>query len=195
MTMRSCPSPPRCCSRRVIHAHVKKNDTVVVLSGKDKGKRGKVLGVGRSGTRSGGCVNVVHRQPSPPRASRKAASSRRRADRPEQRHARVPKCDKPTRISIKVDTEAGARGSASTATSSSPTDQIPVGRNPRNGGIPSGQADCGTERLRPRPGPKQEKSAKARWLRAAAVADLKLKARFHSEIAPALRQVQIFQPM
>lgn len=91
--------------------HVKKNDTVVVLSGKDKDKRGKVLGVEpkRNKVLVDG-VNVVHRhtKPRPPRFPQGGIIEKTMPIDLSNVMLVCPKCDKPTRISIKVDT-AGRR--------------------------------------------------------------------------------------
>ena len=60
--------------------NIKKNDTVVVLSGKDKGKQGKVLSVDPEARKVVvEKVNVASRHTeAPPVRARRAASSRRR---------------------------------------------------------------------------------------------------------------------
>ena len=84
---------------------IKKDDLVVVLSGKDKGKQGKVLTVLPSESKvivEG--VNVVtkHKKPPPARLTR-AASSRKRPPIYACKVQRVcPKCNKPTRPAHKL---------------------------------------------------------------------------------------------
>lgn len=80
--------------------HVKKNDTVVVLSGKDKGKKGKIIHVDPKKTRV--IVEGVNFQTK----HKKARSQQKQAGRFEQEgsiHASnvllfCDKCDKPTRV-------------------------------------------------------------------------------------------------
>lgn len=88
--------------------HVKKNDTVVVLSGKDKDKRGKVLGVEpkRNKVLVDG-VNVVrrHTKPRPPRFPQGGIIEKTMPIDLSNVMLVCPKCDKPTRIASKVNAE------------------------------------------------------------------------------------------
>ncbi len=88
--------------------HVKKNDTVVILSGKDKEKRGKVLGVEpkRNKVLVDG-VNVVrrHTKPRPPRFPQGGIIEKTMPIDLSNVMLVCPKCDKPTRIASKVDAE------------------------------------------------------------------------------------------
>jgi large subunit ribosomal protein L24 len=85
--------------------HVRKNDTVLVLSGKDAGKRGKVLEVDRGqGKVLVEGVNVVrrHLKPRPPRFPQ-GGIVEKALPIPSSRVMLVcPKCSKPTRIAKKV---------------------------------------------------------------------------------------------
>lgn len=88
--------------------HVKKDDTVVVLAGKDKDKRGKVLGVEpkRNKVLVDG-VNVVrrHTKPRPPRFPQGGIIEKTMPIDLSNVMLVCPKCDKPTRIASKVDAE------------------------------------------------------------------------------------------
>ena len=94
--------------------HVKKNDTVVVLSGKDKNKRGKVLGVEpkRNKVLVDG-VNVVrrHTKPRPPRLPQGGIIEKTLPIDLSNVMLVCPKCDKPTRIAAKVNAD-GTRSRA-----------------------------------------------------------------------------------
>ena len=84
---------------------IKKDDTVVVLSGKDKGKQGKVLTVmpTRGQGHRGGRQRRSQVTPSPASRASRAASSRRKPPSTPARCMRVcPKCDKPTRPAHKL---------------------------------------------------------------------------------------------
>ena len=84
--------------------HIKKNDTVVVISGEDKGKKGKVLSVDRENNRvivEGVNMATKHKKP------------RRQGDIGGIIHQEIPvsassvmhvcdKCGKPTRISYTI---------------------------------------------------------------------------------------------
>lgn len=80
--------------------HVKKGDTVVILSGKDKGKKGKVLEVSPVEQKVivEGC-NMVTKHVKPRRMGEPAASSKRK---PPCMLVKLcwygPKCGKPTRV-------------------------------------------------------------------------------------------------
>ncbi len=94
--------------------HVKKDDTVVVLAGKDKDKRGKVLGVEpkRNKVLVDG-VNVVrrHTKPRPPRFPQGGIIEKTLPIDLSNVMLVCPKCDKPTRIAAKVNDD-GSRSRA-----------------------------------------------------------------------------------
>lgn len=84
--------------------NIKKDDTVVVLSGKDKGKRGKVLSVqpgdGKAIVEK---VNVVSRHTKPRKQGEQGGILKKEAPIYVSKIMRVcPKCDKPTRLAHKV---------------------------------------------------------------------------------------------
>ena len=84
--------------------NVKKNDTVVVLSGKDKGKQGKVL---KTEPKSGKVivekVNMVSRHTKPRRQGEEGGILQKEAPIYACKVMRVcPKCNKPTRSAHKV---------------------------------------------------------------------------------------------
>ncbi len=85
--------------------HVKKDDTVVVLAGKDKDKRGKVLGVEpkRNKVLVDG-VNVVrrHTKPRPPRFPQGGIIEKTLPIDLSNVMLVCPKCNKPTRVASKV---------------------------------------------------------------------------------------------
>lgn len=82
---------------------VKKNDTVVVLSGKDKGKRGKVLEVEpKEGKVVVEKINVVSRHTKPRKQGDEGGILKKEAAMYASKVMRVcPKCDKPTRYAVK----------------------------------------------------------------------------------------------
>ena len=90
--------------------HVKKGDTVVVLSGKDKGKQGKVLVVIPSDRKvvvEG--VNIVTCHTKPRRQGETGGIIEREGALRACKVMRVcPKCDKPTRVAHKI-TENGTK--------------------------------------------------------------------------------------
>ena len=94
--------------------HVKKDDTVVVLSGKDKDKRGKVLGVEpkRNKVLVDG-VNVVrrHTKPRPPRFPQGGIIEKTMPIDLSNVMLVCPKCSKPTRVAAKVNAD-GTRSRA-----------------------------------------------------------------------------------
>ena len=94
--------------------HVKKDDTVVILSGKDKDRRGKVLGVEpkRNKVLVDG-VNVVrrHTKPRPPRFPQGGIIEKTLPIDLSNVMLVCPKCDKPTRYSAKVNQD-GTRSRA-----------------------------------------------------------------------------------
>ena len=84
--------------------NVKKGDTVVVLSGKDKGKQGKVL---KTEPKSGKVVvekvNLVSRHTKPRRQGEEGGILQKEAPIYASKVMRVcPKCNKPTRAAHKV---------------------------------------------------------------------------------------------
>ena len=83
---------------------IKKDDTVVVLSGKDKGKKGKVLSVDpANGKVIVEKVNMVSRHTKPRRQGEEGGILQKEAPIYACKVMRVcPKCDKPTRPAHKV---------------------------------------------------------------------------------------------
>ena len=85
--------------------HVRKNDQVVVVSGKDRGKRGRVLEVypGRGRALVEG-VNIVkrHTKPNPQRNVKGGVVEREAALHASNVQLVCPECGKPTRIGKKV---------------------------------------------------------------------------------------------
>ena len=83
---------------------IKKDDTVVVLSGKDKGKKGKVLSVDpKAGKVIVEKVNVVSRHTKPRRQGEQGGILQKEAPIFACKVQRVcPKCSKPTRPAHKV---------------------------------------------------------------------------------------------
>ncbi len=85
--------------------NVKKNDTVVVLSGKDKGKRGKVLSVDPK-TRKVVVekVNMASRHQKPRRQGEEGGIIQKEIPLYASKVMTVcPKCSKPTRVAHKVE--------------------------------------------------------------------------------------------
>ena len=83
---------------------IRKDDTVVVLSGKDKGKQGKVL---KTEPKSGKVVvekvNLVSRHTKPRRQGEEGGIHQKEAPIYASKVMRVcPKCNKPTRAAHKV---------------------------------------------------------------------------------------------
>ena len=85
--------------------NIKKGDTVVVLSGKDKGKQGKVLEVmPKSGKVVVEKVNVVSRHTKPRKQGDEGGIIQKEAPLYACKVMRVcPKCDKPTRAASKME--------------------------------------------------------------------------------------------
>lgn len=79
--------------------NIKKNDTVVVLSGKDKGKRGKVLSVDpQNGKVVVEGINVAKRHTKPRKMGEEGGIIKKETPIYASKVMRVcPKCDKPTR--------------------------------------------------------------------------------------------------
>ena len=87
------------------HIHVKTGDTVVMLSGKDKGKQGKVLevmpGEGKVLVEK---INVVSRHTKPRKQGEEGGILKKEAPIYACKVQKVcPKCNKPTRIGHKVE--------------------------------------------------------------------------------------------
>ena len=87
--------------------NIKKNDTVVVLSGKDKGTKGKVLAtVPSTGMVTVEKVNVVSRHTKPRKAGEVGSIVKKESPIRAGKVMRVcPKCDKPTRAAYTFDGE------------------------------------------------------------------------------------------
>ena len=86
------------------HLKIKKNDTVVILSGKDKGKQGKVLGTVPSEDKVvvEGC-NMVTCHVKPRRQGEEGGIVKREAAIYASKVQVVcPKCDKGTRVAFKI---------------------------------------------------------------------------------------------
>ncbi len=83
---------------------IKKDDTVIVLSGKDKGKKGKVLEVNPKDRKViVEKVNIVSRHTKPRREGEEGGIIKREAPIYACKVMRVcPKCNKPTRPASKV---------------------------------------------------------------------------------------------
>lgn len=84
--------------------NIKKDDTVVVLSGKDKGKRGKVLSVSpKEGKVVVEKVNVVSRHTKPRRQGEEGGIIKKESPLYACKVMRVcPKCEEPTRPAYKI---------------------------------------------------------------------------------------------
>ena len=92
--------PTREKEQTFIKPHVKKNDTVVVLAGKDRGKRGKVLRVNPSkGTAIVERVNMMkkHSKANPQRNVKGGILERETAIRMSNLQVICPSCGQPTR--------------------------------------------------------------------------------------------------
>ncbi len=85
--------------------NVKKNDTVVVLSGKDKGKQGKVLSVDpKAGKVVVEKVNVASRHTKPRKQGEEGGILKKETPLYASKVMTVcPKCNKPTRVAHKVE--------------------------------------------------------------------------------------------
>ena len=83
---------------------IKKDDTVIVLSGKDKGKKGKVLAViPKEGKVVVEKINMVHRHTKPRRQGDQGGIIQKEAPLYACKVQRVcPKCDQPTRPAHKI---------------------------------------------------------------------------------------------
>lgn len=85
--------------------HVRKDDTVIVLSGKDVGKTGKVLATEpKTGMVLVEGVNIVSKHQKPRRQGEQGGIIKREGYIYASKVMRVcPKCGKPTRLAHKVD--------------------------------------------------------------------------------------------
>ena len=83
---------------------IKKNDKVVVLSGKDKGKKGKVIAVlPKEGKVVVEKINMVSRHTKPRRQGDQGGIVKREAAIYASKVQVVcPKCDKPTRVAYEI---------------------------------------------------------------------------------------------
>lgn len=93
--------------------HVKKNDNVVVLTGKDAGKKGKVLEVlGSKNQVLVDGVNVVkkHTKPRPPRFPQGGIVEKSMPLDASNVQLVCPRCNKPTRGAHKAHEEGGKTG-------------------------------------------------------------------------------------
>jgi len=88
-----------------VKLHVKKGDTVVVLSGKDKGKEGQVLtALPKKGRVIVSGVNKVKRHSKPSQANPNGGIVTKEAGINSSKVMLVcPKCKKPTRIAHKIE--------------------------------------------------------------------------------------------
>lgn len=91
--------------------HVRKDDTVIVLSGKDVGKTGKVLATEpKTGMVLVEGVNIVSRHQRPRRQGEQGGIIKREGYIYAAKVMRVcPKCGKPTRLAHKVDGDKKVR--------------------------------------------------------------------------------------
>jgi large subunit ribosomal protein L24 len=93
-------------------SHVKKGDTVVVLSGRDVGKQGKVLRVNaRKGTAIVERVNFLkkHEKPNPQRNIKGGILERESPIRIDKLQVVCPSCNEPTRLGSRVKDEGSVR--------------------------------------------------------------------------------------
>ena len=90
---------------------IKKDDTVVVLSGKDKGKKGKVLSVDpKAGKVIVEKVNMVSRHTKPRKQGEQGGIIKKEAPIYACKVQKVcPKCGKPTRVGHKVEGDKKVR--------------------------------------------------------------------------------------
>ena len=90
---------------------IRKDDTVIVLSGKDKGKKGKVLTVmPKDGKVIVEKVNVISRHQKPRKQGEEGGIIKKEAPIYACKVQRVcPKCNKPTRIGHKVEGDKKVR--------------------------------------------------------------------------------------
>ena len=85
--------------------NIRKDDTVIVLSGKDKGKKGKVLSVNpKDGKLVAEGINVASRHRKPRKQGEEGGIVRREIPMYASKVMLVcPKCGKPTRVGAKVE--------------------------------------------------------------------------------------------
>ena len=90
---------------------IKKDDTVVVITGKDKGQRGKVLSVNpKEGKVIVEKINMVSRHTKPRKQGEQGGIIKKEAPIYACKVQRVcPKCNKPTRIGHKVEGDKKVR--------------------------------------------------------------------------------------
>jgi len=90
---------------------IKKNDTVLVTAGKDKGKRGRILRVDRDADRvTVEKVNMIKRHSRPSRTHQHGGIIEKEAPIHRSNLMLIcPKCDKPTRIATAMFDGAKAR--------------------------------------------------------------------------------------
>jgi large subunit ribosomal protein L24 len=92
-----------------VKPHVKKNDTVLILSGKDRGKQGKVLRVNATkGTAIVERVNM-HTKPNPQKNVAGGVLEREAPIKLSNLQVVCPSCDKPTRTGSHRTAEGGTR--------------------------------------------------------------------------------------
>ncbi len=91
--------------------NVKKNDTVVVLSGKDKGKQGKVLSVDpKAGKVVVEKINVASRHQKPRKQGEEGGIIQKETPLYASKVMTVcPKCNKPTRVAHKMEGDKKVR--------------------------------------------------------------------------------------
>lgn len=95
-----------------VKPHVKKNDTVLVLTGKDRGKQGKVLRVNATkGTAVVERVNMMkkHTKPNPQKNVSGGILEREAPIKLSNLQVVCPSCDKPTRTGTHRTAEGAAR--------------------------------------------------------------------------------------
>ena len=95
-----------------VKPHVKKNDTVLILTGKDRGKQGKVLRVNATkGTAIVERANMMkkHTKPNPQRNVAGGVLEREAPIKLSNLQVVCPSCDKPTRTGKHRTAEGSAR--------------------------------------------------------------------------------------
>jgi large subunit ribosomal protein L24 len=95
-----------------VKPHVKKNDMVLILSGKDRGKQGKVLRVNATkGTAIVERVNMMkkHTKPNPQKNVSGGVLEREAPIKLSNLQVVCPSCDKPTRTGKHRTAEGGTR--------------------------------------------------------------------------------------
>lgn len=83
-----------------LKVHIKKNDSVLVLCGKDRGKRGRVLAVSpRKGTARVERLNLIKRHTRPNPRQKQGGILEKEGPLPVSKLMLVcPRCDRPTRV-------------------------------------------------------------------------------------------------